>query len=168
MVAPRELLALREQLVEMSAPTRGVFPGAQASGPGCVENSLDPASDPRRRLGLDRPDRFKASENVVGANVVKTKVTNRSCILAKGHSPLRAMLYIAEPALDSRDEFVGETAKRVPRSPFFLSGGLPRLHRVNARTDKLARIGGGLSGIRQRDVGQPPKAHLRSLSLVME
>lgn len=57
MMAALQLLTFRQEKLKVTLPSGGVFAGTKAPNLGGVENTLDTASDSRRRLGLGGPDR---------------------------------------------------------------------------------------------------------------
>ena len=112
MMAAREPLTLRQELVEMAAPTGRVLAGTVALGLGRVEHLFDPAAEPRRCLRLGLPNRFQDRENRRRVDNVDRQFSERRSVFFQRHRPLRAMFLVTPFGLLRRDEFVRALAER--------------------------------------------------------
>ena len=65
----RELLALRQQGVEVSAPPRRILAGTHPTRLGEVEDALNAAAQPRGRFRLGEPQGFQDAQNVIRGDV---------------------------------------------------------------------------------------------------
>ena len=95
MVPARKPLALGQELVEMPAPPCRVFTAALSPCLGGIEDILDPAAQPLRRLGCALPQTLKHAEHVMGADLAHRLAAHGLGIFGERHCPLRSVFGIA-------------------------------------------------------------------------
>lgn len=110
-VAPRQLLAGRQQVLEVTAPRGRVLAGAVALGLGRVQHSLDASSKAPRRLRHRLPERFQDLEHVLDRDLVHGHGAQRPGVLLERHPPLRPVLVVAPLAFHGRKVLVSHLAE---------------------------------------------------------
>ena len=113
-MAPRQLGALRQQLVEMAAPARrvGFVAADEASRLGRIQNLLDAPSEARGGFRRARPLGLENRKHGFRINRVNGHLSDRLAIARERHRPLRLVLVVAPSALVHGEEIIRSLAER--------------------------------------------------------
>ena len=88
MMAAREPLALRQELIQVAAPPRRVLAAAQPLRLGGVKHALDPTAKAGGGFGLVVPKRLQDRKHVIGGDLVHRQAPERSGIVAQASFPI--------------------------------------------------------------------------------
>ncbi len=150
----------------MSLPPCRVLAGSPVPGPGGVEHRLDPAAEPRGRLGLGVPDRLQRAQHRLRVDRLDRPVAEgRVGMGDQGLTPLPAMMLAFPPGATCCDQILGRSLKGMPGGRVAGSDrAVPRDQRVVAGLgDDVPRRLRLLPRLRQRysrEAAQPHVAHL--------
>ena len=154
MMAAGELLAWREQRIQVTAPARRVLARAEPLGLRCVEHPFDPAAEPGGGLGYFLPDRLEHPQHLCGVDHVYRHRADFLGISGQRHRPLAAVFLVAPFARHARHELIGALAEcRDPSSCF------ARLDRVRPFGESGPTPVGKPAGFGQVHAGEATETH---------
>ena len=135
MVASGQLLALRQELVEMSPPAGRVLAAALALGLRSIQHILNASPKPLGSLRDAFPQGLEDIENILGRDLIYRMIADRFGVGLEGHGPLGRVLGVTPRGLHGLDISIGALAKSW--NLLFGTGGLwvfsTRQHRAQSR-----------------------------------
>ena len=154
MMASGELLAWREQRIQVTAPARRILARAEPLGPRRIQHPFDPAAQSRGSFGYLLPDRLKHPQHLCGLDHVDRHRADRLGVSGQRHRPLAAVFLVAPFARHARHELIGALAEG-RHSP----SGFARLDRVFALGEGGPTPLGKPAGFGQVHPGEATEAH---------
>ncbi len=147
LMAANELSALRQEMIQLAAPSRRVLAGAEALGLGRVQNRLNAASSLLRGLRCRRPDRLERLQHRIRIDEINADRPQVRREDLERSVPIADRLLPSERCGPDRSHFVGHLAEGWDSRQ-----GPAGLDRVRARPKRLA---GGLSLLARRSDRSP-------------
>lgn len=155
MVPPSPFPTLRQELIQVPAPSRRIVAITEPRHLRRVEHALDSPAEAASRLRYACPERLQNLEDLVGIDFLDDRLSNRRRIDGEGHLPLRDVFRIAPGRTHGFDIVVSEGAECHP--PIEL---LALLLRIQPIGDHRAIFGGLLARLGEREPPSAPESDL--------